>query len=193
MTKKKNSDRKLPKRKGTPGFLVPLVLIGIFVAIGAVAYFLLTRMNSNNTYQIPQHGENEIGIFMSGKYFQSINSTDLLQSLIENITSVYNISNVRLLMFGSPGCPHCRAMDTFFNENYPGIYEVIWITGSGGSLNLTWFVSLASEEVQQGIPEQYATAVPQILVLDGSGRLRGIVIGEITDKAFWDLLLEKTG
>jgi len=190
---KRIGNEKSSKRKGTPGFVITLIVIGIFVIIGSVAYFLLTRMGSNEvSYQIPQVGENQIGVFLSGRYVQSINSTDKLQRVIEEINTSYDISSIRIIMFGSLTCPHCKAMDAFFSENYSGIYRVIWITG-GSNSSLNWFVEIASEEVQQGIPEQYAGAVPHTLILDNSSRLRAIVIGEITDKGFWDLLLGKMG
>lgn len=100
--------------------------------------------------------------------------------LIESSNLTYN-----LVVFGSRGCPHCRALHDFFNENYQDRCYFFWVEDAAAS-NL--FRELATIELNHGLSQNYALAVPQTLVLV-DGAPVAIVIGEVTNTRFWNELM----
>ncbi|MFN3267635.1 MAG: hypothetical protein ACK416_00080 [Zestosphaera sp.] len=100
--------------------------------------------------------------------------------LTESSNLTYN-----LVVFGSKSCPHCKALHDFFNENYQGKYYFFWVEDAAAS-NL--FRELATIELNHGLSQNYALAVPQTLVLV-DGAPVAIVIGEVTNTKFWNELM----
>lgn len=96
-----------------------------------------------------------------------------------------NLSKYSLIVFGSKTCPHCRALHEFFDYNYKNKYYFFWIEDSEGADLLS---KLFMIEVNHGLREDFARAVPQTLVLV-NGSPVAIVIGGVTNAEFWGRLV----
>ncbi|KSW11621.1 hypothetical protein CF15_01975 [Pyrodictium occultum] len=86
-----------------------------------------------------------------------------------------------IVILGSAACPHCRAMEAFFEEKLPGVAYFCDIDARGSSC---WraFSLLVAERVTLG--------VPTIVVCDAeSHRVDGIVVGEYEDAGWWRSIL----
>lgn len=96
-----------------------------------------------------------------------------------------NLTKYDLITFGSKSCPHCRALHDFFSNNYKDRYYFFWIEDSNGR---DLFYKLYVIEVNHGLSESYAKAVPQTLVFV-NGTPVAVVIGEVTNAEFWSKFL----
>ncbi|QOR93910.1 hypothetical protein IMZ38_04465 [Thermosphaera chiliense] len=189
MSKKKSVGKARPKRNNS--YVIPILVTVVFAVIALGAYLALSRAAENSVeFKWCELSEGSIGVYVGGDCVKVIRNATRVQQVVENVTNTYELANMRLLMFGSKTCPHCGAMNDFLTKEFQDKYFVVWVS-TGENLNLTLFVEIATAEYEAGLPEQYAYAVPQILVLDGNGRVKAIVIGELTDKKFWSSLLEK--
>ncbi|MEO3993950.1 MAG: hypothetical protein QN229_06590 [Desulfurococcaceae archaeon TW002] len=100
--------------------------------------------------------------------------------LIESSSLTYN-----LVVFGSRSCPHCKTLHDFFSEKYQEKYYFFWVEDAAAS-NL--FSKLAMIELNHGLSQNYALAVPQTLVLV-DGTPVAIVVGVVTNTKFWNELM----
>lgn len=105
-------------------------------------------------------------------------------NMIRNYTGVDR--GTWIIMFGATYCPHCKAMDAFFNENYPGMYRALWVDVDQNAHAI--FTRLAIAEICSDVVD-VASSVPQIVVLRNS-TISSIVIGKITNRTFWDQIIE---
>lgn len=88
-----------------------------------------------------------------------------------------------VVILGTRSCPHCRAMEAFFQEELPGRTYFCEITEKGSSCEAA-FSLLVSKRVTM--------AVPTIVVCDPIKRIvEGIVIGEYRNATWWRNVLEK--
>jgi len=102
-----------------------------------------------------------------------------------SLVSSNDLTSLNFIMFGSKTCPHCKALHNFFNTNYQGRFYVFWVEDVAGS-NL--FYKLAATEINYGLSQDYAIAVPQTLVLR-EGTPIAVVIGEVENTEFWNQLV----
>jgi len=104
----------------------------------------------------------------------------LLIVLIVSSVGVYGEGNFLLYIYGSEGCPHCRALKDYFTSWY-------------GSSN-TYFCSLDSNTscVERFLNFYHSlnmsASIPLTFVVV-NGSVRAVVIGEVGSKSFWDSLL----
>lgn len=101
------------------------------------------------------------------------------------IVSSDNLASLNFVMFGSKTCPHCKALHDFFSANYQEKSYFFWVEDTTGS-NL--FYELVKAEINHGLSQNYALAVPQTLVLR-EGTPIAVVIGEVTSTEFWNQLM----
>lgn len=108
-----------------------------------------------------------------------------LSDVIQGYLGLRN--GTQIVMFGLTSCPHCHVMHEFFTSNneYRGIYIVIWLdrTIDGGRV----FEDLYLIEILNSVHSHIAGAVPHIYIIR-DGLVRTVVVGEITEKIFWDEL-----
>lgn len=105
-------------------------------------------------------------------------------NMIRNYTGIDE--GTWIVMFGATYCPHCKAMDAFFSENYPGMYRVLWVDVDQNAQAI--FTRLAIAEICSDVVD-VASSVPQIVVLRNS-TISSIVVGKITNRTFWDQIIE---
>jgi cytochrome c biogenesis protein CcdA len=104
----------------------------------------------------------------------------LLIVLVVSSVGVYGEGNFLLYIYGSEGCPHCRALKDYFTSWY-------------GSSN-TYFCSLDSNTscVERFLNFYYSlnmsASIPLTFVVV-NGSVRAVVIGEVGSRSFWDSLL----
>ena len=96
-----------------------------------------------------------------------------------------SLTNYNFITFGSKTCPHCKNLHDFFSKNYQGRYCFFWVEDSDGS---RLFYELYTVEINHGLSQGYAYAVPQTLVLRDGAPI-AVVIGEVTDVGFWNQLV----
>lgn len=97
-------------------------------------------------------------------------------------------NGIQIIMFGLTTCPHCHVMYEFFTNNneYHDIYTVIWLDETEDGKNV--FEDLYHIEISNGINPRIAGAVPHIYIVK-NGFVYTVVVGRITEKAFWDELI----
>ncbi|MCC6054730.1 MAG: hypothetical protein LM589_05390 [Thermosphaera sp.] len=96
------------------------------------------------------------------------------------------LQDILFYMYGLTTCPHCRALDSFFNQTFPNKYVKCWV-----DLDSTCYsnlVNLYRDMVKNySVPEELL-GVPTTLVIkmgsNGNTTL-AIVIGEVKNKDFW--------
>jgi cytochrome c biogenesis protein CcdA len=104
----------------------------------------------------------------------------LLIVLVVSSVGVYGEGNFLLYIYGSEGCPHCRALKDYFTSWY-------------GSSN-TYFCSLDSNAscVERFLNFYHSlnmsASIPLTFVVV-NGSVRAVVIGEVSSRSFWDSLL----
>jgi len=101
-----------------------------------------------------------------------------------NVIVGSSLANYNFITFGSKTCPHCKNLHDFFSKNYQGRYYFLWVEDADGS---RLFYELYKAEINHGLSQDYAYAVPQTLVLRDGAPI-AVVIGEVTDVKFWNQL-----
>jgi len=107
-------------------------------------------------------------------------SSLLLIILVISSVSVYGGGDFLLYIYGSEGCPHCKALKNYFTS---------WYSPSN-----TYFCSLDSDTscVERFLTFCYSlnmsASVPLTFVVV-NGSVRAVVVGEVSNKSFWDSLL----
>jgi len=96
------------------------------------------------------------------------------------------LQDILFYMYGLTTCPHCRALDSFFNQTFPNKYVKCWV-----DLDSTCYSNLMN--LYQVMVKNYSVSadflgVPTTLVIkmgsNGNTTL-AIVIGEVKNKDFW--------
>jgi len=129
-----------------------------------------------------------IPVYLGTNKYAGISITDSEWSRVYNdILSIARINDsVRIIFFGSTGCPHCHAQSGFFNATMPDRVVYLWVEDDNVAKVFTKLVNL---EVSKGLSPNYAGGVPHMLIIDENKKLKAIVIGEAEDTAFWNSLL----
>ncbi len=114
------------------------------------------------------------------KNLLTVVSSLLLIILVASSISVYGGGSFLLYIYGSEGCPHCKALKNYFTSWY-------------GSSN-TYFCSL---DTNASCVERFLTfyhslnmsaSIPLTFVVV-NGSVRAVVIGGVSNRSFWDSLL----
>ncbi len=93
----------------------------------------------------------------------------------------YQVPDPYYLIYGSTLCPHCRALKSFMEEEFPDNFGFCPINTDESCATLYQFV-----HAFLGLPMNATYgAVPFTLVVR-EGSLVGIVIGELENKTFWE-------
>lgn len=88
-----------------------------------------------------------------------------------------------VMILGTESCPHCRAMISFFKENFPGRAFFCEIANTNSTCRNA-FSFLVRGGVTMG--------VPTMVICDKSRSIvEGIIIGELKNVAWWQKAFEK--
>lgn len=90
-------------------------------------------------------------------------------------------SEAYIVILGSLGCPHCRALKSFFEREMPGT-ALFCSVDNRGSTCVKAFSVLFNARVTSGVPTS-------IVCSNSTERILAIVVGEVKDAGFWEKLL----
>ncbi len=88
-----------------------------------------------------------------------------------------------LYLYGATWCPHCRVLSDFFNKSFPGNSYFCKIDEDRSCKEA--LSSLNSYLESKGVPKNVTGYIPLTLVVVEGRYVAAIVIGAVTDTAFW--------
>ncbi|MEM2077005.1 MAG: hypothetical protein QXV03_04950 [Sulfolobales archaeon] len=92
-------------------------------------------------------------------------------------------SDVHLYLYGATWCPHCRSLDQFLTQAYPGSYSFCKIDLYEVCKNN--LDSIRSFFASKGVSSEYLGYIPQTYVTKDGKYLIAVVVGAVTDVQFW--------
>ncbi len=88
-----------------------------------------------------------------------------------------------LYLFGATWCPYCRALSEFFGKSFPGNSYFCKIDEDRSCREALNFLNSYLES--KGVPENVTGYIPLTIVVVEGRYVAAIVIGAVTDAAFW--------
>ncbi|MEM1623304.1 MAG: thioredoxin family protein [Sulfolobales archaeon] len=99
------------------------------------------------------------------------------------LSAVTTSGDVYLYLYGATWCPHCRSLDLFLAQTYPGRYYFCKIDLYEVCRNV--LDSIRSFFASKGVSSEYLGYIPQTYVIKDGRYLIAVVVGAVTDIKFW--------
>jgi len=170
----------LIKKKEKPKLSLLYVVVIVLIILVSISVVIIS-ISFNKT---PRNGEG-VPLYLGSRIFGKIVVDELEVSLSQFQDTA--LPNPCILMFGLTTCPHCHNMYEFFQKHYPDNYRAFWIDTDRTAAEL--FMMLVDIETKNGVPQHYAMAVPQTVIVVNS-KVKAVVIGEVQEAEFWENLLK---
>ncbi len=171
------------RKNGSRSSTLLVTLIVIVVISILIIYYVYTHFPTSPISSKPLN-QQYIPLYVDSLTYKIID-VDSVSSIVSETVDSSQRELINLIAFGSLTCPHCKNLHDFFERYFKDRYIFLWVENTDTAI---LFRRLAQIEQNNGVPLNYAYAVPQTIVVK-HGKPVAIVIGSTLDVSFWQNLL----